>query len=399
MPPPLESQTNGDNSYHVSQNTWPQQSAPHTSAQQQPAPHHSVTHHAETHSSTPQQYNTPAVDNQSEGSAAFISIVRPGTAIQQTYMSPQYTSGMNYIEHPPMSSLSPYQKPSSMISQMLSTGIHGGSSASVVKEQGKKPFLHSLLQTEAAAPFTKSPSSHYQSTADYSNNFYNPQSINSMVHPMYPTTEAPITPIAITTTLPPPSMTTDSLFSHYKQPAHPLRGPMYLIIEGHSKVKTYGRKDDLNINKHPPRIVTISSTEDPVIRHVVNQDDTGSELKVEHLHTKIDKSIPIEKKQPANTMDSLLSLLDSSFGNLLIDEDTQTDSPQTIDSNEKSIDRESRQTRKTRSLPERTHVRQGAVVSATFQVGDSSSNAAERYRPGTVVNEDRPLRIRHYHRN
>ncbi|XP_076296794.1 uncharacterized protein LOC143217010 [Lasioglossum baleicum] len=35
------------------------------------------------------------------------------------------------------------------------------------------------------------------------------------------------------------SLTTDPIFSHYKQPAKPLRGPMYLIIQGHSKVKTY----------------------------------------------------------------------------------------------------------------------------------------------------------------
>ncbi|XP_054265357.1 uncharacterized protein LOC128988152 [Macrosteles quadrilineatus] len=43
-----------------------------------------------------------------------------------------------------------------------------------------------------------------------------------------------------TTTTPHPALTTDPLFSHYKQPAEPLRGPMYLIIQGHSKVKTYG---------------------------------------------------------------------------------------------------------------------------------------------------------------
>ncbi|XP_076302560.1 uncharacterized protein LOC143220854 [Lasioglossum baleicum] len=36
-----------------------------------------------------------------------------------------------------------------------------------------------------------------------------------------------------------PSLTTDPIFSHYKQPAKPIRGPMYLIIQGHSKVKTY----------------------------------------------------------------------------------------------------------------------------------------------------------------
>lgn len=43
--------------------------------------------------------------------------------------------------------------------------------------------------------------------------------------------------VAMTTA---PPLTTDPLFSHYKQPVEPLRGPMYLIIQGHSKVKTYG---------------------------------------------------------------------------------------------------------------------------------------------------------------
>lgn len=42
----------------------------------------------------------------------------------------------------------------------------------------------------------------------------------------------------ITTTV--TSLTTDPLFKHYKQPTEPLKGPMYLIIQGHSKVKTYG---------------------------------------------------------------------------------------------------------------------------------------------------------------
>lgn len=46
--------------------------------------------------------------------------------------------------------------------------------------------------------------------------------------------------ITSSTTVSNPALTTDPLFSHYKQPAEPLRGPMYLIIQGHSKVKTYG---------------------------------------------------------------------------------------------------------------------------------------------------------------
>lgn len=35
-------------------------------------------------------------------------------------------------------------------------------------------------------------------------------------------------------------LTTDPMFKHYKQPLEPIRGPFYLIIQGHSKVKTYG---------------------------------------------------------------------------------------------------------------------------------------------------------------
>ncbi|KAB0799018.1 hypothetical protein PPYR_06898 [Photinus pyralis] len=42
------------------------------------------------------------------------------------------------------------------------------------------------------------------------------------------------------------SLTTDPLFKHYKQPNEPLRGPMYLIIQGHSKVKTYGPSKQLH---------------------------------------------------------------------------------------------------------------------------------------------------------
>ncbi|XP_059490560.1 uncharacterized protein LOC132205496 [Neocloeon triangulifer] len=44
------------------------------------------------------------------------------------------------------------------------------------------------------------------------------------------------------------SLTTDPLFAHYKQPSEPLQGPMYLIIEGHSKVKTYGAGKPANPN-------------------------------------------------------------------------------------------------------------------------------------------------------
>ncbi|KAF7992779.1 hypothetical protein HCN44_005123 [Aphidius gifuensis] len=47
------------------------------------------------------------------------------------------------------------------------------------------------------------------------------------------------TPSLTTSTTNADGYTTDPIFSHYKQPSMPLNGPMYLIIQGHSKVKTY----------------------------------------------------------------------------------------------------------------------------------------------------------------
>lgn len=42
------------------------------------------------------------------------------------------------------------------------------------------------------------------------------------------------------------TLTTDPLFKHYKQPMEPLKGPLYLIIQGHSKVKTYKPAKQIN---------------------------------------------------------------------------------------------------------------------------------------------------------
>ncbi|XP_067009511.2 mucin-3A [Anabrus simplex] len=78
-------------------------------------------------------------------------------------------------------------------------------------------LIHSLLQGEASQSPSSAPTMATTTTAS-------PQSVTTMTTGV--------------------SLTTDPLFSHYKQPAEPLRGPMYLIIQGHSKVKTYGA------NKH-----------------------------------------------------------------------------------------------------------------------------------------------------
>ncbi|XP_037958842.1 mucin-5AC [Teleopsis dalmanni] len=86
-------------------------------------------------------------------------------------------------------------------------------------------------------------------------------------------------------TVAPMEMTTDSLFSHYKQPAKPIAGPMYLIIEGHSKVKTYGKNE---IDPHQPKIVPIIPKREPIVRIADPNEKRGTveTFQVKHLHTK-----------------------------------------------------------------------------------------------------------------
>ncbi|XP_035916200.1 uncharacterized protein LOC118513934 [Anopheles stephensi] len=208
----------------------------------------------------------------------------------------------------------------------------------------KRPLLKTILQNEHSYPFTKTAMT--STVTEYtSGGFYDAQNINAMAqtifhppqtteylqpqplqqqstktapklskvihHTQHFTSAGPfVTPVSthlpttttttttrspmttstmspmITTQPTPPAMTTDSIFSHYKQPATPERWSPYLIIEGHSKVKTYG----LNTNDtlmQLPRMVPVTSTKDPIVRHVVNRDpNTGAELSVTHIATK-----------------------------------------------------------------------------------------------------------------
>lgn len=147
------------------------------------------------------------------------------------------------------------------------------------------------------------------------------------------------------------AMTTDTIFSHYRQPEKQLTGPMYLIIEGHSKVKTYGGPSSTaGTVSHAPKFVPVQSTVDPVVTRVVNEDaDDGGKYEVRHLHYKQPTPEDLEaaaaapssdnNNRPieANKMSSLLSLLDTSFGDFfsakevtaVTTNDDGTDAPRT----------------------------------------------------------------------
>lgn len=223
----------------------------------------------------------------------------------------------------------------------------------------KTQWLHSLLRNEVSntPPPTTSPiPAHlvmaysptlYESHSTHANSLYNEMKHRPDIPPMVMETTTYFTP----TTIPPISLTTDELFSHYKQPAAPLKGPMYVIIQGHSKVKTYGPKPANLTDKHVPKMVPVVSTKDPVVSHVVSEDEKGNSLEVMHLHkaTQSPSTLPIKhsktksknknkpEKKPASTMDNLLSLLDTSFGGFFLND---SESPQANTGKAKAIQKD-----------------------------------------------------------
>lgn len=89
-------------------------------------------------------------------------------------------------------------------------------------------------------------------------------------------------PPFVPTSLPPTttsvsSLTTDPLFKHYKQPAEPLKGPLYLIIQGHSKVKTYGPSKQLNG-------IPVQETNEISTLDDLSNSNNNNNNQVKHLH-------------------------------------------------------------------------------------------------------------------
>lgn len=159
------------------------------------------------------------------------------------------------------------------------------------------PATPTPAPTHAAIYVTSSSTSTTHPTTTYSPPIYTQTSTSTTQAPRTTTTLSPTRLLIPNTsnlsyrpTVSPMKMTTDSLFSHYHQPEKPLRGPMYLIIEGHSKVKTYG-KDELD--PHKPKIVPVISNREPVVRRADPNEKRGTPetFQVKHLHSKTTQSM------------------------------------------------------------------------------------------------------------
>lgn len=272
-----------------------------------------------------------------------------------------------------------------------------------------KPLLQSILQTETASPFTKKPSSAYQ--IEYTSNMFNPEAINSLMAtssshaatfvPSKPTVRPMSMKTTVTTSLVPSSSTTSATTTiqqeeqkqHYVLPDMQAGWPVYnLIIEGHSKVKTYGLKNEDEIGNNMPKIRPVQAKENPIVERVTNS-DKGPEFNVKHLktnkkdHNKFPKKSEDDKKS-ASAMTSLLSLLDSSFGNFLSDESVDKvrhESEMKIVKNENE-NSERRKIR--RSIPDDENNKKEQVFSVSFEVDAAEGNERPNiYRKGTVISE------------
>lgn len=191
----------------------------------------------------------------------------------------------------------------------------------------KKPWLQNLLKKEVTYYTPTVMPTTSQIIMSYSPPVFESHSTLANDLPQYQFNPFESTTFGPATTMAPITLTTDELFSHYKQPTEALHGPMYLIIQGHSKVKTYGGQQAVNETiRHSAKMVPVDTSRDPVVTHVVSEEEDGNVMKVAHMHKTSqinDARHPtlVERKKTNSTVDSLLSLLDSSFMGFFINDD------------------------------------------------------------------------------
>lgn len=148
--------------------------------------------------------------------------------------------------------------------------------------------------------------------------------------------EIPKTMITSSSTIPPrtttvPSLTTDPIFSHYKQPAKPLRGPMYLIIQGHSKVKTYKP----TVNKHGVPVenneIAESATERQLskLEQLIRENTKKGAVDLAAEKRKLEEKARAEK-YISSRQESLISLVESGLNGFTV-------SPSTVAEDERHV--------------------------------------------------------------
>lgn len=233
-------------------------------------------------------------DAYTEESASYLTVIKPKTS-QSPYSTTLYNKDVrNSIYH-------------------LAANVN-----SLETTDKKNAWVQSLLQKEVTLqPQPTMP----QVVVAYTPHVFEPTPVkfSKITHPPELVTDIYV---PSTSTAMPSTTTTDVPFSYFKPAIIPTRPPLYLIIQGHSKVKTYGIDSATNNSQanHEPKMVPVTTSKDPVVKHVVSQDSNGHEIQVKHLHKLQTPAIKVKfttpssvKKVTHSPMESLLSLLDKSF--------------------------------------------------------------------------------------
>lgn len=183
----------------------------------------------------------------------------------------------------------------------------------------KKPWLQDLLHKEIQFP-----SSGPQIVTSYSPSVF--ESHVTITEDGQEIQKGASSPTAETVSSPTPTTTptlAQDIILDYK-PMVETRGPSYMIIQGHSKVKTYSGQQPSNATvTHTPKIVPVESMKDPIIKHVVSADFGADKMHVLVNSTHHKTKSPLKKYASNSTMDGLLSLLDSSLGFLMNSDKTK----------------------------------------------------------------------------
>lgn len=194
----------------------------------------------------------------------FIGSMRPGfrPSSSMSHMSPP----MAHMHAPPMKTIMmgpgvEHQRPSqpsfpvTFTSPPLPSTMNMQTTEQSVDHRPSRLLATTINSMTPSVPFAPTVSTAMESTAGTDHHQENTKPSQTPLVKVLSTegtskTRPTLAPSSTTT---PPrtttirSLTTDPIFSHYKQPDKPISGPMYHIIQGHSKVKTYKP----SVNKHP----------------------------------------------------------------------------------------------------------------------------------------------------
>ncbi|EZA57299.1 hypothetical protein X777_02550 [Ooceraea biroi] len=280
----------------------------------------------------------------------FIGSMRPGfrpsSPMSMSHMSPPMThmhvSPMKSMVAPSPTMEQTHQRPPQPFPVMF-TSPPSPSTSSVqdIDEQSidhrppsRLPATTANSVTTSSPSFTPTVSStvEYTPIADTTSHRESTKPAQSALLKLLSAEESPkmkTTTLAPPSTIPPrtttaPSLTTDPIFSHYKQPAKPIRGPMYLIIQGHSKVKTYKP----TVNKHGVPVENNEIVENVTKRQLskleqlIMENTKGGAVDLAAEKRKLEEKARAEK-HASSRHDSLMSLVESGLSGFTLSPSTE----------------------------------------------------------------------------